>query len=82
MNIRSGDGGVPGRDGELMQVRYNITHCIHPLHGSLLMLIHLHGTYFCAPGSQAGGELGTHVTAQSRVEHVEKVVLTFLAKAI
>ena len=51
MNVGSRDRGVPGRDGQLMEIAHYISYGINTSNRSLLMGIHLQGDNFCAMGS-------------------------------
>jgi hypothetical protein len=51
VNVGSRDRGVPGRDGQLMEIAHYISYRINASNRGLLMGIHLQGANFCALGS-------------------------------
>ena len=50
MNVGSRDRGVPGRDGQLMEIAHYISYRINAANRGLLMGIHLQGCQFLCTG--------------------------------
>src|SRR4051794_3472934 len=65
------NGGVSGRDRNLVQIRYDIAGRIQSCHGSALMRVDYQSPDLGYGRSQPGSQAGTNIATQSRIYHVK-----------
>jgi hypothetical protein len=71
MNVGGRNGGVPGRDCDLVQVRHDISGRIESVNRGALMRIDFQATYIRRRGTQPGSKFGTSVAAHCRIHDIE-----------
>jgi len=75
MDRGRGDTGVSGSDGELMQIGNHVARRVKAGNRGLLVRIDLEAANLIAARAERGGEIGAHVAAEHRIEHVEPQAL-------